>query len=107
MSRRGVFAVDGYLDIVGGMEGFVSMTGSLDKPCFGFLLPQQLGRLPVSSILDKVFLFSKAVGQDWVRMSSSTWTASSFARHFPLFSFIVAIPIQKKEDRQSLDELNE
>ena len=34
--------------------------------------------------------------------------ASSLARPFPLFSFIVTIPIQEKEreDCQSIDELN-
>ena len=42
------------------------------------------------------------------RTSFAKWTASSLARPFPLFSFIVAIPIQEKEreDCQSIDKLN-
>ena len=59
------------------------MTESLEEPCLGFLLPRQLGRILASSVLDKVFFFSEAAGRDWVRTSSSIWTASSFARPSP------------------------
>ena len=87
-SGRGVLAFNGWLESVGGMEGLVSTTGSLDKvnkPCLGFWLPRQLRRFLVSSVLDIVFLFSKVAGWDWVRTSFSVWTVSSLARPFPFF----------------------
>ena len=108
---KGFLAVDGWLEAVGGMEGLVSTTGRLDKVnklCLGFLWTRQLRWLLVSSVLDIIFLFSESAGWHWVRTSFAKWTASSLARPFPLFSFIVAIPIQEKEreDCQSIDKLN-
>ena len=103
--------VDSWVEAGGGIEGSTLMMRDLDRvkePSLGFLLPRRLGILPVSSILDIVFLFSKVVGWDWGRTSPSIWMTSSLARPFPLFSFVVAIPIQEKEreDCQSLDKLN-
>lgn len=52
--------VDSCLTIAKGMRGPVSKTPDLDEPCLGFLLPQQQGRLPISMVLERVFLFSEA-----------------------------------------------
>ena len=58
----GVFTADDCLATTRRMEGLVSTTAGLDEPCLGFLLHRRLGRLPVSRVLDNVFLFSKAAG---------------------------------------------
>ena len=58
----GVFTADDYLATARKTEGLVSTTAGLDEPCLGFLLPRRLGRLPVSRVLDNVFLFSEAAG---------------------------------------------
>ena len=39
------------------------MTPDLDEPCLGFLKPRQLGRLPISMVVERVFLFFE-VGLD-------------------------------------------
>ena len=81
---------------------------SIEESTFCFLLPQRLGRLPVSNLLDTVFLFSEKVGgknfavdkigrRVWAISSSPDYVTSSPTTPFPLFSFMVAIPTKKKD----------
>ena len=55
--------MDGCLVEAGGMTKPGLTTLDLDDPCLAFLWPQRLGRLPISTILDKVFLLSPADGR--------------------------------------------
>ena len=60
-SRSGI-CIDGCLVGAGGTTELGLTTPDLDDPCFAFLWPQRLGRLSISTVLDRVFLLSPANG---------------------------------------------
>jgi len=80
-----------------------TMTGVVDdveESTFCFLLPQRLGRLPMSNLLDIVFLFFDEVGRKSFtvdEIGGRVWSISSPTTPFPLFSFMVVIPTKKKD----------
>ena len=82
--------------MVVGKQGGIARPGlttpDLDDSCFIFLWPRRLGRSPKSIVLEKFFLLSPAKGRGWDWASSRV---SSSTKPFPLFSFMVAIPVKK------------
>ena len=64
-----------------------------DEPCLVFLL-RRLGRFSKSKFLDKVFLLSPVDGRTW----GSTFRRAPSLTSFPLFPFMVAIPLKREKN---------